>query len=156
MNKNYYNSSTKFISSSLAKLLKQFGKKTKSDILNFIVHMMFGILIFMPAHFVYIQIWVFSCRRSFMIFVFVLAFKLEVKDQITINTCFLLCIKSGSLNCRFFSSFILSSILLTNIIILKISLIKPFLDIRKAKSQKPDFWIGHIIYLKFNLSKDSL
>lgn len=82
--------------------------------------------------------------------------RLKVIDWIITEAWFLFHVQSGSLDHRYLSILITFSILLTNTIILGISLIKPCLGTRKAKFQKPDFWIGYIVYLRFGQSKDSL
>lgn len=91
-----------------------------------------------------------------MTLILVFTSRLEVIDWIIIEIWFLLCIQSGSLNHRYLSISMTFSILLTNTIVIGISFIGPYLNTRKAKSQKPNFWIGYIVYLRFGRLKGSL
>ncbi len=127
-----------------------------SGILNCTKRIMSGILIPIPTHPMHIQIRALLCRKSSMTLILVFAFRLKVIDWIIPKVWFLLHTQSGSLDRKYFCISIVSSILLTNIIILGISFIRPCLDTKKAKSWKPNFQIEHTIYLRFDRSKDSL
>lgn len=79
----------------------------------------------MLAHFVYIYMRVLAMQKSYIYFVLIIANKLDIKDQITSKTLFPFCIRSESLDCRYFCNFMTFSIFLTNIILFKISAIDP-------------------------------
>lgn len=106
----------------------------KFDILNYTTCMMLEILILIPAYSVHMKIRVLLDWRFFIIFVLAVVCKLEIKVLIITKTWVLLYIEFRNLDYRYFSSCITSLVISTNIIVLKISLIKLFLRIKKARS----------------------
>lgn len=108
-------------------------------IYNCIVYIISRILIPIPTYFVHIQIQVFLCQKSSMIVIFMMVSRFEIIYLIIMEIRLLLCKRFGSVNCKYLSCSIISLILLINTIIFRILLIKQSLDIKKAKSQKPDF-----------------